>query len=381
MKAAGKTARALQQVLTVLATAAAVLLILISAYFLYDDFYTQQAAFVSWDLMQYKPVVDAEDGRLSFRDLLSLNKDTVGWLSIDGTNIDYPLMQGENDLEYVNKDIYGNFSLTGSIYLSSGNKADFSDPYSLIYGHHMDNGAMFGDIDRFLDQDFFASHKEGYILTPEIAFRLKIFALVETDAYEFLIYRSGEKTADDYRKFLDFIRDHAVYRDEIRPEDLTCLVAMSTCAEGETNGRLVLFADMTPAKAPAAAEETKQEENRVSRRARGHGSTEKWGLLNLACLLMTILVLFPLWGIRAKFSRPSLWRRIHETEDKRTDFSRRVRKGLMVEAAAALLSLLVFLLTEDLHSKMTLTDPATPWMLLIFGVSLGADLCFCRWNG
>lgn len=381
MQAAGKTARALQQALTVLATCAAVLLILISTYFLYDDFYTQRAAFTSWDLMQYKPVVEAEDGKLSFRDLLSINKDTAGWLSIEGTNIDYPLMQGENDLEYVNKDIYGSFSLTGSIYLSSANKGDFSDPYNLIYGHHMDNGAMFGDIDRFLDRDFFDAHKDGYILTPQGAFRLRIFALVETDAYEFLIYRSGEKTRDDYGEILAYIRDHAVWYDGLESGDLTGLVAMSTCAEGETNGRLVLFADLRPAKAPAPSEEAAEKESTVIRRARGHGRIEKWGLLNLACLLMTLLVLFPVWGVRAKFSRLPLWRRIRETEEQKTDFPKRIRTGLAAEGALALLSVLVFVLTEDLHAKMTLTDPATPWMLLILGASLGADLYFCRWNG
>jgi hypothetical protein len=58
-----------------------------------------------------------------------------------------------------------------------------------------------------------------------------------------------------------------------------------------------------------------------------------------------------------------------------------MRNGLMAEGALALLSVTVFVLTEDLHAKMTLTDPATPWMLLILGASLGADLYFCRWNG
>ena len=76
---------------------------------------TMQEGFLNNDLMSLKPVV-SEDGSLSFEELLALNKDTRAWITLDGTNIDYPMVQGKDDMEYVNKDVEGNFSLSGSIF-------------------------------------------------------------------------------------------------------------------------------------------------------------------------------------------------------------------------------------------------------------------------
>ena len=63
-------------------------------------------------------------------------------------------------MTYINKNVFGEFALTGSIFLSCMNSPDFSDPYNLIYGHHMDNGGMFGDVMEFLDSEYFDEHKD-----------------------------------------------------------------------------------------------------------------------------------------------------------------------------------------------------------------------------
>lgn len=100
---------------------------------------------LSWDdeLMELKPV-KGEDANPSLQDLQNINADVCAWLTIDDTGIDYPVVRGKDDMEYINKDVYGNFALSGSIFLSSANQPDFTDPYNLIYRHHMSNGAMFG---------------------------------------------------------------------------------------------------------------------------------------------------------------------------------------------------------------------------------------------
>ena len=96
--------------------------------------------------------------------------------------------------EYAGKDIYGKSSLTGSVYLSSLNKKNFGDNYNIVYGHHMDNGAMFGDIDKYVDIDFFLSHRKGELLTPEKSYELTVFACMKTNAYESEIYSVAQKT-------------------------------------------------------------------------------------------------------------------------------------------------------------------------------------------
>ena len=78
----------------------ALLMLLYGIYVLYDNAYLNRKAFVSQDLLQYKPDVEASDELLGFGDILELNPHTVGWLTIDGTNINYPVMQGKDNLEY-----------------------------------------------------------------------------------------------------------------------------------------------------------------------------------------------------------------------------------------------------------------------------------------
>ena len=118
------------------------LFFLICAYAMYD------AAMVYYNandtsVLKYKP--DLTNPEV----LKEISKDAIAWITVDDTKIDYPVMQGKNNNEYLNKDPFGKYSLSGSIFLDSRNSSDFSDPFSVLYGHHMDYGAMFGALDEF----------------------------------------------------------------------------------------------------------------------------------------------------------------------------------------------------------------------------------------
>ena len=123
--------------------------------------------------------------------LQTVNPDVCGWLTVDGTGIDYPVVQGATNMDYVNRDVYGDFSLSGAIFLDSRCAADLTDPYTVIYGHHMDNSAMFGDVARFAEADYFAAHPAGSISLPDAAYTIELFACVVTDAYGALPRRRG----------------------------------------------------------------------------------------------------------------------------------------------------------------------------------------------
>ncbi len=225
-------------------------LILYSGYVLYDSFYTQNAAASSAiDLLQYRPeIIDDGATPLSGADTLSaINKDYRSWLTIYDSTIDYPVMQGKDDLYYASHDIYGKSSLTGAIYLAAANTANLSDTYNLIYGHHMDNGAMFGALDRFEDADYFREHREGILVSENGIYDLTAFAIIRTDAYESKVYTVGNRAED----VLSFLRapgsnTNVVIFDEAVASEAERIVALSTCASADTNGRLVLFARMVP---------------------------------------------------------------------------------------------------------------------------------------
>ena len=141
----------------------ATVLIVYSGYVIIDNLAIQQRAKnTSWEILQYKPVED-DEGSFSETDLAKKVSAYRAWLSIYDTNIDYPVVQGPDDLYYASHDIYGQISLTGAIYLAAMNERNFTDSYNLIYGHHMDGNIMFGSLDQFMDEDFFNGHQQGEI--------------------------------------------------------------------------------------------------------------------------------------------------------------------------------------------------------------------------
>ncbi len=228
-------------------------LILYSGYVLYDSFATEYGAYTSsWDLLKYKPAVLDEKPSEGEDKLAEINEDYRAWLTVYDTTIDYPVVQGPDDLYYASHDIYRNSSLTGAIYLAAGNDGSFSDSYNLLYGHHMDNGAMFGSLDRFMDEAYFKAHQTGIVVTKSGIYDISFFAAVSTDAYEWEIYRAGNRAGEvlsfltgDRSKDVGLGTEILVY-DQEAAKGASKIIALSTCADAQTNGRLVVFGKMTP---------------------------------------------------------------------------------------------------------------------------------------
>lgn len=210
-------------------------LLVFSGYCLWDSATLAYGAMNTPAVLRAKPT-QTETQAPTLAELQAANPDIRAWLTVDDTHIDYPVVQGQDDVEYINKAADGSFALSGSIFLAAGNAADFSDAYSLIYGHHMDSGAMFGDLPHFAEADYFADHTTGTLYLEGCACPLQIFACLQTDAYDPVIY-----TADpDPAALAEYIQKNAVqYRDTA---DTGRVVALSTCDESRTNGRVVVFA-------------------------------------------------------------------------------------------------------------------------------------------
>ena len=232
--------------ITLLGGLLAAALILYSGYVLYDNYQIENQAFSgAWDVLKYKPQLMEDGVSLSQpATLTEINSDYRAWLTLYGTNVDYPVMQGPDDTYYASHDVYGMSSLTGAIYLSAGNSADLTDSYNLIYGHHMDNSAMFGGLDDYLEPVYYSTHREGIFVTPAGVFNLRAFAVVSTDAYLDDVYETGPgRTVAEISRFLNApdARSTVHIFDRSALEGAEKIVALSTCADATTNGRLVVF--------------------------------------------------------------------------------------------------------------------------------------------
>ena len=205
-----------------------VIVFLISAWCVYDCWYVFEHT-SDKNLLRYKPNMTA--AAVQGEDVIT--DDMVAWLTVDGTDIDYPVMQGSDNTKYLNTDPFGKYSLGGSIFLDSRNSADFSDDYSLIYGHHMEFGRMFGALDEFLDRDYLDSHSTGTLevgRNAEMVYKLRFFAAFRASAKDKAIFDFEDGLAD-------LIEKNA----HVSVETDKKILALSTCTEGDSVSRIVVF--------------------------------------------------------------------------------------------------------------------------------------------
>ena len=242
MHTATKLARAGDRLVSMVAAALIVLMLLFGGYSLWDTAMVFNGAFLDSDLLQFKPAVSGDpDSNPTLAELQAINPDVLGWLTVDDTRIDYPVVIGDDDMEYVNKDVYGDFALSGSIFLDSDNARDLSDPYTLVYGHHMDNGGMFGDVVEFVNADYFESHPTGTLFLPDATYRIEFFACLEVDAFDSMVYDPLRYDGGDLSELLNYVDENAVQSRYIGVTPQDKVIGLSTCAEAETNGRVVIF--------------------------------------------------------------------------------------------------------------------------------------------
>ncbi|MDO5811450.1 MAG: class B sortase [Bacillota bacterium] len=210
-------------------------LFLIGLYSIIDSYLVYEHANDD-SLLKYKPGYSEESND---QEIIG---NMVAWLTVDKTNIDYPVMQGENNEEYLNKDPYGEYSLSGSIFLDSRNKPDFSDTYSLIYGHHMEGDHMFGSLHSFLKEKYFKKHKHGTLIVGNTIYNLKIFAVMNAKATESEIFDSTEVRQS---KVLSYIKTNSKYYNKKIDIQLTDrIIALSTCKYPDSVYRVVVFAKL-----------------------------------------------------------------------------------------------------------------------------------------
>ena len=213
-----------------------ILCVLFSGYSIWDNnhIYTKASPSV---YETYKP--EKEDTK-SFEELIRINPDVYGWITLYGTQIDYPLVQAEDNDKYVNTDYEGNFSLSGALFLDCNNARDMRDTVNIIYGHHMEKDKMFGGLDHYEKQDYFKEHQYGNLYVDGTNYGLEFFMLIKADAYDSKVYNTNER---DINQYIEYISSYSLQKLDI-PE-CERLICLSTCSSDSTNGRVILVGSIT----------------------------------------------------------------------------------------------------------------------------------------
>ncbi len=187
-------------------------------------------------------VTEADDNNRSlFEPILKMqqvNPDFIGWLNVYDTSIDFAFAQSKDNDYYLYKDINGEYTISGTIFLDYRCKSDFTSQVSILYGHHMKKAAKFTYLDAFDSFDYLNAHRHLNILLADRYIQSEIFA------YTIVPYDSAEtfNTLDDAEVLLNYLKHNArIYIDpEYEPGDR--LIVLATCNYEFSNARAILVA-------------------------------------------------------------------------------------------------------------------------------------------
>lgn len=187
-----------------------------------------------------------ESALSGYENLLKINPQILGWIAIPGTQLSFPLLQGEDNDFYLHHDIYGQESRYGAIFADY--KADLYGGESniIIYGHHMRNGSMFGSLEEYDSRSYYEEHPSFFLFLPEEEREYEIIAVLRNDIYsrekEPFQYYDYERiaTKEMFDEYCQGIKSYSLYDTGLTAEYGDELVTLCTCSYSGKDERLLI---------------------------------------------------------------------------------------------------------------------------------------------
>jgi len=186
---------------------------------------------------------------VDFSALLAVNRDTVGWLSIPGTGISYPVVQANDNDTYLHTSFYGKRSGAGAVFMDCKNSADPLDRNTIIYGHNMGRGRtdMFGSLLRYNDEKYYGAHRWIQFDTVHGQYGWwRVFAVLHLDAQatEFDYLRQDFRDGEEFKEWIAQARALSLYPADMPVPEGANILTLSTCnrARYGEHGRQVVLA-------------------------------------------------------------------------------------------------------------------------------------------
>ena len=173
--------------------------------------------------------------------LMAENKDVIGWIRFkEPSRIDYPIVHRDSNQFYLKHNWKGQYQSAGAIFLHKRNSVNFTDPNSVIYGHRMISGSMFGSLKRYASQAYLDENKYFYIYTPDGKKRTyEIFAYSSVTDNS-IAYETTFETKEERRAYYENIQKKAVTKRKIDIDEFDTTVTLSTCASRGYFNRIVV---------------------------------------------------------------------------------------------------------------------------------------------
>ncbi len=221
----------------------ALILLFVCGFRLYDYFFQLSESSKQTNELIEKAITVAEGEeipvKVDFDELKKQNEDIIAWIYAEDTPLDNPVVQASDNDYYLRRLINGKYNIAGTLFADFRNSFDFSDLNTVIYGHNMNNGSMFGFITNYRKQEYYDTHKDACILTPDKNFKIEFVAgmtvRADDEIYKVpMLIDERESIIDRLIKKSDFVSER-----EIKESDK--LVTLSTCSYSFKDARYILI--------------------------------------------------------------------------------------------------------------------------------------------
>ena len=190
-------------------------------------------------LPEDETTIHIPDFEIDFEALRQINKDAVAWLYSPGTVIDYPVMRSDDYSYYLNHLPDGAYNDNGSLFIDYNNAPDFCGPLTVIYGHHMKSGSMFGGLKGYKEQGFYDEHPYMYLYTEQANYRIDLMYGVVIAAGKWQIHAFMH--SENLESLLEYAKANTTFHSRVEFMDGDRVVALSTCSYEFNDARYVVL--------------------------------------------------------------------------------------------------------------------------------------------
>lgn len=179
--------------------------------------------------------------QIDFEPLKSENEEVVAWVRIDGTEINYPVSQGENNEFYLNHLYNKKYNISGSVFMDYRNNTDFTSENTILYAHNLRNGTMFGSLKKYKNEEYLKEHKYVWLITPDATYQYEIYAAYEFDSakdkYEF-----NFDSEESFLDYLENIKEKSIISSDLEVTPKDHILTLSTCTDENGSKRFIVIA-------------------------------------------------------------------------------------------------------------------------------------------
>ncbi len=182
---------------------------------------------------------------VDFNALKAQNPDIYSWIRINGTCVDYPIVQRAGDNSYYHRrDFMGNHEWNGCIYTEDYNSLDFNNKVTVVYGHNIYSGKMFGDLIKYTDPEYFEQNSKMTVYLPDCEKKYELFGAITFDNRHLLHYNDYDGVAEQFDQLIDTLKNTqnltSVISDDVTIDSDDRVVILSTCYYNQKDKRFLV---------------------------------------------------------------------------------------------------------------------------------------------